>query len=288
MSTYKLKRKLEDGTLEDVILQGVGGGGGGDIIDLPDQYVRIWGLDTGIYRLTYEGDKYLYYNGTTSTATVDIKTDKPIIYVNSIIFNNKEMRTWISITAHQSTSVRIASGYTSNSSGTVSYFNPSSTVSTGSIVNNLNYSTSDQRYVLSAYQGYVLDQRLQAVEQSGAGGPRKISSDTTSININSSTVGAYFNVFGEITDANELTIGGNSISLDSGYTYYVSVEGMLKNRSYASSTPTNYWKVMVTIKQDGASPAYSNYTIQSTSGFNIADTGQNAGGTCRYSGILSE
>ena len=61
----------------------------------------------------------------------------------------------------------------------------------------------------------------------GASSLQKISSDTSSINIQSTTVGAYLNLFGAIYEAGELSIGDNTLALDSGYTYYLSVQGML-------------------------------------------------------------
>lgn len=39
------------------------------INEISTQYIRITNLDTGIYRLTYNGTKYIYYNGSSSTST---------------------------------------------------------------------------------------------------------------------------------------------------------------------------------------------------------------------------
>lgn len=114
--------------------------------------------------------------------------------------------------------------------------------------------------------------------------PKKISSTTTTININSSTVGAYFNLFGGIEEANELNVGGNTISLDSSTTYFVTAEGTLR---YISGS-NRVWYVMITLQEYGNTPTYANYVITSSSGFNISDTGQNGVGHRRYSGILYE
>lgn len=115
--------------------------------------------------------------------------------------------------------------------------------------------------------------------------PKRLTPSTThSLTINSTTVGAYFNVFGCVEEADELTIGSNSISLDSGTSYFVTIEGNLFNRA----NNTNYWNVMATVKQHRGTVAYYSYYITSSSGFNIADTGQVATGAVAYSGILYE
>ena len=133
--------------------------------------------------------------------------------------------------------------------------------------------------------GTLEDVILQGV----GGGPRKISSNTTTINIQATTVGAYFNIIGNLAEANELTVGGNSISLDSERSHCVRVEGMLTGKGVSSPT-TYYWRVMVTVSDDSATGTASTYTyyISTTSGFNISDTGQVGSGYCRYTGILSE
>lgn len=178
MSTYKLKRKRPDGTLEDVILQGAGGGGSGDIIDIPDQYVRITDLDSGVYKLTYEGYKYIYYSGTTGTQTASYS------FVNPFILNvTKKQNTKDSAAYWDWYTLCYTSGL-ANGNPILTY--GMTTVSRGSrnsknfglllegiasyVKDNLTYNTSGSSYALSAYQGYVLDQRLQAVEQGGAGG----------------------------------------------------------------------------------------------------------------------
>ena len=112
--------------------------------------------------------------------------------------------------------------------------------------------------------------------------PKKISSTTTSININSSTVGAYFNLFGTVDGADELTIGSETIALDSNLVYFVSVEGML----YGIVSGSYFWRVTVRVSDDSGATSYYNYQITSTSGLNIADTGQPSGAYCRYTGIL--
>lgn len=127
--------------------------------------------------------------------------------------------------------------------------------------------------------------KISATGGGGSGGVRKLTPSTThSLTINSTTVGAYFNVFGCVEEADELTIGSNSISLDSEIFYFVSIEGKLTRRA----NNNNYWNVMATLKQHGGTVAYYSYYITSSSGFNIADTGQVATGDVVYSGILCE
>lgn len=41
----------------------------GGITEITTQYTRITDLAAGVYKLTYNGTKYLYYNGTSSTST---------------------------------------------------------------------------------------------------------------------------------------------------------------------------------------------------------------------------
>ncbi len=42
------------------------------VIELTGQYVRVWDLDAGIYKWTYDGQKYLYYDGSSSESTIDM------------------------------------------------------------------------------------------------------------------------------------------------------------------------------------------------------------------------
>lgn len=120
------------------------------------------------------------------------------------------------------------------------------------------------------------------LDQIGTGGAVPISSTTTSININASTVGAYFNLFGTVDGADELTIGSETIALDSNLVYFVSVEGML----YGIVSGSYIWRVTVRVGDDSGATSYYNYQITSTSGLNIVDTGQPSGAYCRYTGIL--
>lgn len=56
---------MPDGTSYDIDAKGVAG----QEVEITTQYVRITDLESGVYRLTYSGVKYLYYYGTTSTTS---------------------------------------------------------------------------------------------------------------------------------------------------------------------------------------------------------------------------
>lgn len=158
-------------------LANVGTGGGGDIIDLPDQYVRITDLESGIYRLTYEGYKYIYYNGATGTQTTTYGFVNPFILNVTKKQNTKDSEAywdWYTICYTSGTTNGnpvITFGATTVSRGSIDSKNFSLMLNSISsyVKNDLTYSTSNNQYALSAYQGYVLDQRLQAVENLLAG-----------------------------------------------------------------------------------------------------------------------
>ena len=167
MATYKPKRKTASG-LEDIqIPYEVIANPPAGITDIDTQYVRIWGLDTGIYRLTYSGKKYIYYYGATSKSTISLDVDKPIIYVNGYTNSSgTKYLLWSSITINNNNYPQIASGYCTASSGQSYRRDIDSLLTSISnyVKNSLDYTTSNTSYALSAYQGYLLDQRLQAVE----------------------------------------------------------------------------------------------------------------------------
>ena len=168
-ATYKLKHKKADGTIEDVVLQG-------SIIDIADQYVRITDLDSGIYKLTYEGSKYIYYNGTSGTETVAYLFATPFILNVTKKQASKDAEAywdWYTLcyTSAANGSPIITYGLSTVSSGTRNTKNFGLLLQSisGYVKDNLTYNTSGNIYALSAYQGYVLDQRLQALEQGGGG-----------------------------------------------------------------------------------------------------------------------
>ena len=137
------------------------------IIDIADQYVRITDLDSGIYRLTYEGTKYIYYNGASSTSTISFSFINPIhLYVNKrqATADGTAYWDWHIITATSTTFSQtpfLRYVFTSISSGNTYSIALTSILESNDIKNELTYSTNDAKYVLSAYQGYLLDQNKQ-------------------------------------------------------------------------------------------------------------------------------
>lgn len=337
-ATYKLKRKLADGTLEDVILQGV-------ITDLGEQednalaeqaileLLKPTSVPAGshffyTYHTTCRNDAvmalcskradYIFItyissiNGTYKYSQYNIATEElqnncwrslgdlnpsfesvTIIESNEDSYYNNHINAQGFYIDHDTTdgsdylAFNIVDGVElSQSDGTSLVLNGGYFGAGDSDGNSLSITPSvithnDNEYQFPNKSGTLAT--LDDIATSG-GGVKKLTSATTSININSNVVGAYFKVFGTIEAADELTIGSNSIGLDSGHTYFVSVEGNLFRRV----SDTNYWNIMVTLKQHEGIVSYSSYYITSTSGFNISDTGQPPLNSVSYSGILYE
>lgn len=86
------------------------------IIELPNQYNRITDLDTGIYKLTYNGTKQLYYYGTTNTLnvhTIATSTAPCLLYVQKY-----STTYWHWEYSYANSSIRkTIKGWTSTSSG---------------------------------------------------------------------------------------------------------------------------------------------------------------------------
>lgn len=323
-ATYKLKRKLADGTFEDVVLQGAGGGG---IPFIPSDAFTVvasstynptkWsvasvsGIATAADGMTIavrtpnSGSSYgillsidggnNYYPLVRNKNTV-IGTEYSVGHTLIITFNaNQTAR----ITLGSSTPTIVTGCWQLTDNDTQQNVNqrnitasgqyPILTRSSPGITSTSNYN-GPVAYSNGAYIDpstgtiYANDFMVDGKSIVGTSIPKKISSTTTTININSSTVGAYFNLFGTVDGADEITIGSETIALDSNLVYFVSVEGML----YGIVSGSYIWRVTVRIGDDSGATNYYNYQITSTSGLNIADTGQPSGAYCRYTGILSE
>lgn len=82
------------------------------ITEISTQYIRIWGLTTGVYKLTYNGTKYLYFNGATSTSSMAVPNGEVILIVNSTTTN--VCWHFVSVSANKQ---NIYFGYTTSSSG---------------------------------------------------------------------------------------------------------------------------------------------------------------------------
>lgn len=175
MAVYKAKTKIDSSNnLEDVkfpmsaidgLSEALASGGGG-ITELSDQYVRVWNLSTGIYKLTYKGAQYIYYYGATSTASVSIKSGSGdvLLFVSQYTTTYK---TWIAFSTGR---YAFNAGYTSSSSG--SYTNRDLTyIPQASVVNNL--TSTSTTAPLSAKQGNVLkgliDDLTETVDNISAG-----------------------------------------------------------------------------------------------------------------------
>jgi hypothetical protein len=51
------------------------GSGSGGLTEISTQYIRITDLESGVYKLTYNGTKYLYYSGPVSTLKLTIASN---------------------------------------------------------------------------------------------------------------------------------------------------------------------------------------------------------------------
>lgn len=85
--------------------------------EISTQYVRITDLDAGVYRLTYNGTKYIYYNGASATDTHTVTgADGEVILVISMY--STSTRHWYYING-SSSYASIYFGYTTSTAGSV-------------------------------------------------------------------------------------------------------------------------------------------------------------------------
>lgn len=85
--------------------------------EISTQYVRITDLDAGVYRLTYNGTKYIYYNGASATDTHTVTgADGEVILVVSMY--STSTRHWYYING-SSSYASIYFGYTTSTAGNV-------------------------------------------------------------------------------------------------------------------------------------------------------------------------
>ena len=105
------------------------------ITEISTQYIRITDLNAGVYRLTYNGTKYIYYNGSssTSTHTVTGSTGQVILIVNKY---STTYWHWYYINGTTSLGTLYA-GYTSTSSGSYSSASLSKIASAATSVDNM-------------------------------------------------------------------------------------------------------------------------------------------------------
>lgn len=90
----------------------------GSIIELPDQSNRITDLETGVYKLTYNGLKYLQYNGKTSPSSYPLINENGdvILFVNKVMIGSSYYWRWFYISGISGFNI-IYHGYTTESSG---------------------------------------------------------------------------------------------------------------------------------------------------------------------------
>ena len=77
-TNYSVVSGVNDGTnwtslTVNGVTKNIPSGGGGGIAEISTQYIRIWDLNPGIYLLTYNGTKYIYYSGASGTSTHTVK-----------------------------------------------------------------------------------------------------------------------------------------------------------------------------------------------------------------------
>lgn len=134
------------------------------IKEISTQYIRITDLETGVYKLTYNGTKYIYYWGTSGTSTHAVTggSGAVVLIVNKYINTSSNYNYWHWYYINgQNSYESIYFGFTDSSLGQYKSKILSQIITTSEIKNNLTYSTSDTSYALSAYQGYVLDQNKE-------------------------------------------------------------------------------------------------------------------------------
>lgn len=138
------------------------------IKEISDQEIRITSLTAGIYRLSYNGAKKIYYNGSTSTDYVDLNnilvgTEYPEILLHVDNTFATGYTCWYFIGSGTNASAQLVYGRTNASAGdyTVAPFAEYLRNISSYVKDNLTYSTSGTMYALSAYQGYLLNQNKQ-------------------------------------------------------------------------------------------------------------------------------
>lgn len=125
---------------------------------------RIWDLEPGIYVTTTE-DWKAYYYGATSTHYKLGSGKNALVVIYSYTNAAKELYKMFMIFGGNAGNRYCYHGSTYQSYGENKVFDFEGDFLTPSdIKNNLTYSTNGNDYALSAYQGYLIDQRLKALE----------------------------------------------------------------------------------------------------------------------------
>ena len=157
----------------------------GYIGTLNSQYVRIWNLSAGIYKWTYSGTKYIYYNGSSSTSSFSMTgSTGGALYLVVNAYSSSYKNWYIIYTAGTSLGyLYIYYGTTSSSSGTYNKkgINGLLTASTAKTYNNRIYISNPSICCNSSFDhssdmsttdfgtlGYILNSYLSATSISTA------------------------------------------------------------------------------------------------------------------------
>ncbi len=83
---------------------------------LPARYIRITDLSTGVYKLTYNATKYIYYNGANSTSSISINGSSGAVIL-TVSKHSISYWTWSYINNNGSSTIYLCYGYTTSSAG---------------------------------------------------------------------------------------------------------------------------------------------------------------------------
>ena len=170
--------------------------------ELSTEYIRITDLDTGIYKLTYNGAKYIYYWGATDTVSthrVQSENGQLLLFVNKYEFNNETYWHWNYFVGQNSYGYLVY-GFTSTTFGQCGSKSLSGIITKSDVQNNLNYSTSNNSCALSAYQGYVLKGLIVGLENSKQNTLSQAQQDAVDSGIDSAGVGQITTNKNDISD----------------------------------------------------------------------------------------
>lgn len=159
----------------------------GIIKEINTQYIRIWDLEPGIYKLTYSGDKYFYYYGSTdssyTSAGVGIQT--LIVWYNYDGKQNLLGKSWLCTANSNEWQVNV--GYTTSSTG------KSSTAQFGSPISSVN-GVRTQSSVGGIYAPTSAGSSGQVLISNGRGAPTWSSDIPTKTYVDNAIQNAIGNV----------------------------------------------------------------------------------------------
>ena len=311
MSIFKPKRKTGTNTYEDVEFPISCINGLQNALDGKSNKANgiYYVVGTGTTAGTWTGtcsDITEYYDGLTIAYKVNVKgANTTTLDINGFGARTVYMRGTTKVTTHYAVNTVIIVVYTTVS-GTgrwyVNDYDANTTYSSKTAVSNgtdTSLVTTGEKYIWNTTADTVqtideqvipdIESRVQALENAGGGGgsgAKRLTSYSNSLTINSTTLGAYFNVFCSVDAGTELSVGDTIMQLDSERSYCVTVEGKLTSKTSSSCC----WYHLITVRDmgvTGSPTTYANYT-NTTSGIDIFHDGQFGSSVCLYSGILYE